>query len=92
MMSLTFGLFTQVSGSGPLGPLVYPFLISSLCNFSIEGEYVPKEGDDVSFKLCPLPFNPEKVQATHVKITHLAPGVSHETWNAERSPTGSPRS
>ena len=26
MMSLTFGLFTQVSGSGPLGPLVqfYP--------------------------------------------------------------------
>ena len=24
MMSLTFGLFTQVSGSGPLGPLVKP--------------------------------------------------------------------
>ena len=23
MMSLTFGLFTQVSGSGPLGPLVF---------------------------------------------------------------------
>ena len=23
MMSLTFGLFTQVSGSGPLGPLVH---------------------------------------------------------------------
>ena len=23
MMSLTFGMFTQVSGSGPLGPLVY---------------------------------------------------------------------
>ena len=23
MMSLPFGLFTQVSGSGPLGPLVY---------------------------------------------------------------------
>ena len=28
MMSLTFGLFTQVSGSGPLGPLVciYSFI------------------------------------------------------------------
>ena len=26
MMSLTFGLFTQVSGSGPLGPLVNLFL------------------------------------------------------------------
>ena len=25
MMSLTFGLFTQVSGSGPLGPLVVGF-------------------------------------------------------------------
>ena len=23
MMSLSFGLFTQVSGSGPLGPLVF---------------------------------------------------------------------
>ena len=31
MMSLTFGLFTQVSGSGPLGPLVY----GSLTNFKI---------------------------------------------------------
>ena len=32
MMSLTFGLFTQVSGSGPLGPLVlngYMFFIKS---------------------------------------------------------------
>ena len=28
MMSLTFGLFAQVSGSGPLGPLVleYPII------------------------------------------------------------------
>ena len=25
MMSLTFGLFTQVSGSGPLGPLVFNY-------------------------------------------------------------------
>ena len=29
MMSLTFGLFTQVSGSGPLGPLV---IVASLIN------------------------------------------------------------
>ena len=28
MMSLTFGLFTQVSGSGPLGPLVFKILLS----------------------------------------------------------------
>ena len=30
MMSLTFGLFTQVSGLGPLGPLVL-FLASYSC-------------------------------------------------------------
>ena len=29
MMSLTFGLFTQVSGSGPLGPLVCTIFFSS---------------------------------------------------------------
>ena len=28
MMSLTFGLFTQVSGSGPLGPLVFTARLS----------------------------------------------------------------
>ena len=37
MMSLTFGLFTQVSGSGPLGPLVkcsgnwFKFLNEDIC-------------------------------------------------------------
>ena len=30
MMSLTFGLFTQVSGSGPLGPLVSVQLTSHI--------------------------------------------------------------
>ena len=30
MMSLTFGLFTQVSGSGPLGPLVLEALALAL--------------------------------------------------------------
>ena len=46
MMSLTFGLFTQVSGSGPLGPLVlyktsllrrvllYPLLLLAYILFS----------------------------------------------------------
>ena len=47
MMSLTFDLFTQVSGSGPLGPLValsnlsfsmYPFLTSLSSRVKVEGE------------------------------------------------------
>ena len=29
MMSLTFGLFTEVSGSGPLGPLVFEITTKS---------------------------------------------------------------
>ena len=31
MMSLTFGLFTQMSGSGPLGPLVCFADLTNLC-------------------------------------------------------------
>ncbi|XP_060553665.1 calcium-regulated heat stable protein 1-like [Ruditapes philippinarum] len=58
----------------------------------IEGEFVPKENDDVTFKILPLPLNPKKEQAVHVKITHLAPGVTHETWTSSPSPTLSPRS
>ena len=41
MMSLTFGLFTQVSGSGPLGPLVYH---SDHMNCNV---IVKKHGSDV---------------------------------------------
>ncbi|KAL3877510.1 hypothetical protein ACJMK2_035208 [Sinanodonta woodiana] len=55
----------------------------------VEGEYVPKEGDEVTFKKVLIPPKNEKYQACHVKITHLAPGVSHETWD---SPSSSPRS
>ena len=32
MMSLTFGLFTQVSGSGPLGPLVLEIFSLKNCS------------------------------------------------------------
>ena len=35
MMSLTFGLFTQVSGSGPLGPLVFSYLSSLAVKFGV---------------------------------------------------------
>ena len=30
MMSLTFGLFNQVSGLGPLGPLVISFIVLNI--------------------------------------------------------------
>ncbi|XP_077413875.1 calcium-regulated heat-stable protein 1 [Vanacampus margaritifer] len=46
----------------------------------IEGEYVPVEGDEVSYKVCAIPPKFEKVQAVEVTITHLKPGTKHETW------------
>ena len=41
MMSLTFGLFTQVSGSGPLGPLVDGFQSPGLQTENHEYLFVP---------------------------------------------------
>ncbi|XP_014780438.1 calcium-regulated heat stable protein 1 [Octopus bimaculoides] len=48
----------------------------------IEGEYVPKEDDDVTYKAITIPPRHEKLQAVHVQIMHLAPGVSHERWDS----------
>ena len=39
MLSLTFGLFTQVSGSGPLGPLVLSFELFDFAKFLCQGHY-----------------------------------------------------
>lgn len=48
---------------------------------SVEGEYVPVEGDEVTYKMCSIPPKNEKLQAVEVVITHLAPGTKHETWS-----------
>lgn len=48
--------------------------------YSIEGEWVPKAGDDVTFQKCLIPPKNEKCSAVNVRITHLAEGVSHERW------------
>ena len=47
----------------------------------MEGEYVPVEGDEVTYKMCSIPPKHEKLQAVEVVITHLAPGTKHETWS-----------
>uniref|UniRef100_UPI00398ECFDF calcium-regulated heat-stable protein 1 n=1 Tax=Pristiophorus japonicus TaxID=55135 RepID=UPI00398ECFDF len=47
----------------------------------IEGEYVPMEGDEVSYKVCSIPPKNEKKQAVEVIITYQAPGTKHETWS-----------
>lgn len=52
-------------------------------DFSIEGEYVPVEGDEVTYKVSRVPPKNLKVQAVEVKITHLNPGTKHETWSGQ---------
>ncbi|KAK6471516.1 cold shock domain-containing protein C2 [Huso huso] len=52
----------------------------SLSLSHIEGEYVPIEGDEVTYKVCSVPPKNQKIQAVEVVITHLAPGTKHETW------------
>ncbi|MBN3302446.1 CSDC2 protein, partial [Amia calva] len=49
----------------------------------IEGEYVPIEGDEVTYKVCPVPPKNQKIQAVEVVITHLTPGTKHETWTGQ---------
>ncbi|XP_037134346.1 cold shock domain-containing protein C2a [Syngnathus acus] len=49
----------------------------------IEGEYVPMEGDEVTYKVCPIPPKMQKIQAVEVVITHLKPGSKHETWSGQ---------
>lgn len=48
-------------------------------SFSIDGDYVPKAGDKVKYKTCPLPPKCEKLQAIDVVITTLL-GDKHERW------------
>lgn len=53
------------------------------CVVSVEGEYVPMEGDEVTYKICAIPPKNMKVQAVEVTITHLNPGSKHETWSGQ---------
>lgn len=64
----------------------------------IDGEYVPRIGDEVSFRLLPIPPKMEKFQAVHVEITNFTPEV-HQRWenpltdeeNREGSRSASPK-
>ncbi|KDR15429.1 cold shock domain-containing protein CG9705 [Zootermopsis nevadensis] len=46
----------------------------------IEGEYIPLPGDEVKYRLCPIPPKYEKNQAINVHIINLTPEV-HLRWD-----------
>lgn len=58
-------------------------LTLSVLSTSIEGEYVPMEGDEVTYKICPIPPKNQKFQAVEVVLTQLAPHTPHETWSGQ---------
>jgi len=51
--------------------------------FSIEGDWVPKEGDEVTYKRSLVPPKNEKYAAVHVQIIHQVAGIQHEKWDKE---------
>ena len=53
-----------------------------LYDSSIEGEFVPKPGDEVSYKTLLTPPKNDKLQAVHVNIDKPVAGVTHERWDA----------
>jgi len=47
---------------------------------SIEGDFVPKPGDSVSYKRFPIPPKRLTFSAVHVQIVRLNREVVHEKW------------
>ncbi|KAF6025005.1 hypothetical protein EB796_016686 [Bugula neritina] len=45
--------------------------------YSVEGEFIPIKGDEVTFQKILIPPKNESYQAVHVKITHLKEGEIH---------------
>uniref|UniRef100_T1EKQ6 CSD domain-containing protein n=1 Tax=Helobdella robusta TaxID=6412 RepID=T1EKQ6_HELRO len=46
----------------------------------IETDCALKDGDEVTYKLCPIPPKMEKFSAVHVKMLRPKEGVEHEKW------------
>lgn len=51
----------------------------------IEGEYIPRKGDTVSYQLCPMPPHANKFQAVHIQIKDFTPEVHHK-WSEKETP------
>jgi len=51
----------------------------------IEGEYIPRKGDKVTFQLCPMPPKFQKFQAVCIKIVDFTPETHHK-WCEKETP------
>lgn len=59
--------------------VVTHFIFYFLYKYSIEGEYVPMQGDEVRYRLCIIPPKNEKHQAVHCEIINFCP-KKHKRW------------
>lgn len=78
----TVKMFCRQRGHGFIHPDSKPAEDIFVHISDIDGEWVPKEGDQVTYKTLQVPPKMEKLQAVHVQITHLKPGVFHERWDS----------
>ena len=86
MMSLAFGLFTQVSGSGPLGPLVFSshrlvmlYTFTKLCESILKASWVTDPNSRVDARLVvdvDGRMNERTVERTDEKLDD-----GDNTWN-----------
>jgi len=51
----------------------------------VESDFVPLKGDQVSFRLCPVPPKLERFQAVHVQITRMI-DLPHKRWDTPETP------
>jgi len=52
----------------------------------IESEVVPRAGDKVSYRLCPVPPKFDKHQAVDVHITSMSSSGEHKSWDTPSTP------
>eukprot|EP00090_Calanus_glacialis_P022823 TRINITY_DN35147_c0_g1_i1.p1 TRINITY_DN35147_c0_g1~~TRINITY_DN35147_c0_g1_i1.p1 ORF type:complete len:190 (+),score=45.91 TRINITY_DN35147_c0_g1_i1:151-720(+) len=55
----------------------------------VESDVVPLNGDQVSYRLCPIPPKFEKCQAVNVTITKMS-DQSHKRWDTPETPEDIP--
>lgn len=51
----------------------------------IEGEYIPRKGDRVRYRICPMPPRFDRAQAVHIEIINLTPETHHK-WSEKETP------
>ncbi|XP_059093317.1 cold shock domain-containing protein CG9705-like [Tigriopus californicus] len=51
----------------------------------IEGELIPRKGDTVKFRMCPMPPKFDKFQAVHIEIVDFVPEIHHK-WSEKETP------